>query len=153
MTTTNTLSDVLERSILEYYLTTAATTANVFITRPTSWWVSLHTDSGSDETNAQWYSTELKTSAALNYTRAAIGWISATTTGSKNIFANSASVAFTSANANWASVATSVAYIGVWDNSAVSAGNLLFWVDTNNINVLSTDVVTIASSAITLELQ
>ena len=154
------LGNVLERSILEWYLTTNATsTANTYITaRPTSWYVSLHYDSGSLETDAAWTATEVQSSGAaassggLNYARAAIGWSTASA-GETNAMVNSNTVTFVSAGSSgggWAVGAASIKYIGVWNSSGANAGSLLFWVNTNDINVNSTDVVTINSGAITL---
>lgn len=149
---TGELSNPLESSMLQQFFTTTAQGSQVITARPTAWAISLHTNSGANEDNTAWTATELSTTGSSNYTRQLVTFtLNSTGTAGTNLIANQASVAWTS----WGNSASSpaVTYIAVWDSATVGGGNMLFFVDTNNITVNSTDVVTINATQVTLEMQ
>lgn len=95
-------SDYTENLALTYLLTSGSAT------RPTAWYVGLHT---ADPTDA---GTGTEVSGG-SYTRKAVSFTVTNDTAS-----NSATVTFNAATANWGTIG----YVGVWD--AASGGNLLF---------------------------
>lgn len=95
-------SDYVENLALNWLLTSGSAT------RPTAWYVGLHT---ADPTDA---GTGTEVSGG-SYTRKAVAFTVTNDTAS-----NSATVTFPAATANWGTIG----YVGVWD--AASNGNLLF---------------------------
>jgi hypothetical protein len=95
-------SDYTENLALTYLLTSGSAT------RPTAWYVGLHT---ADPTDA---GTGTEVSGG-SYTRKAVAFTVTNDTAS-----NSGTVTFPAATANWGTIG----YVGVWD--AASGGNLLF---------------------------
>lgn len=95
-------SDYVENLALKWLLTTDSAT------RPTAWYIGLHT---ADPTDA---GTGTEVSGG-SYAREAVSFTVTNDTAS-----NSATVTFTAATANWGTIT----HVGVWDAS--SSGNLLF---------------------------
>jgi hypothetical protein len=142
----NNLSDVVENDILIYYLTAAS----VSVTRPSAWFLGLQSNSGTDESNAAWRAMEV--TSGSNYVRLAVGAFAtpAASTGSNTYYtSNSAAVSFVSCGATaWGNIS----YISVWDSSATSGGNLLFWSSITAVNVTSGDTVTVAVGAVRIDM-
>lgn len=132
------LSREVENDSLQYYFTAGA----VLITRPTAWFVGLHSAAGANESTSAWAATEIS-STANAYTRPAIGWGTVTTGGSMS---NSASVSFPVATGSWGTIT----HAAVWTSATYGGGTALFWINTNDITVTSGEQVTIAAGAITL---
>lgn len=139
----NNLGDYSEVDIINYYLATTGTT----VARPTAWWISLHTTTGSSETNAAWAATEI---TVASYARATIGgWVSATASLSSQITSNATATQFASiVTTSWGTVTS----IGVWTSSGVGAGNLVFWADITPVIASIADTVTVAAGAVQLTL-
>ena len=97
-------SDYTENLALTYLLTSGSAT------RPTAWYVGLHT---ADPTDAG-TGAEVSTSGTA-YTRKTVAFTVTNDTAS-----NSGTVTFNAATANWGTIS----HVGVWD--AASGGNLLF---------------------------
>jgi hypothetical protein len=95
-------SDYVENLALEWLLTSNSAT------RPTAWYIGLHT---ADPTDA---GTGTEVSGG-SYARESVAFTVTNDTAS-----NSATVTFTAATANWGTIT----HVGVWDAS--SSGNLLF---------------------------
>lgn len=95
-------SDYVENLALEWLLTSES------VTRPTAWYIGLHT---ADPTDA---GTGAEVSGG-SYVRKAVAFTVTNDTAS-----NSATVTFDAATANWGTIT----HVGVWD--AESNGNLLF---------------------------
>jgi len=148
------LSDALEASILQNFLTSTAVASQTITAKPTTWCIGLHTAGDtSAETNANWTATELLTTGAgvgSNYTRIPTTF-AITTTGGINIVGNTVSASWTS----WglSTYNPTITHIAIWDSVTVNGGNMLFWVDTNNITPSQTDVITINTGQITLTMQ
>ena len=145
------LGDVLEEQILRYYFG-AGTALSTTMTRPTAWFVSLHTAAGgtSVESNASWTVTELSNmTGASSYSRASI-IMSSTSTAGGSVIGHFSSTTFLQAQANWGTVT----HLGVWDASAISAAsNILFWIPLSaSVTVNSLDTVTVGNGAITLRM-
>ena len=97
-------SDYVENLALEWLLTSNSAT------RPTAWYIGLHT---ADPTDAG-TGTEVSTSGTA-YAREAVSFTVTNDTAS-----NSATVTFSAATANWGTIT----HVGVWDS--LSGGELLF---------------------------
>ena len=147
----NNLGDVLEEQILRYYFGGTVAAVSTTMTKPTAWFVSLHTAAGgtSTESNASWTATELSNmTGASSYSRAAIQLTSISTGGISGAVGSFSSTTFLQAQANWGTVT----HLGVWDASAItSSSNVLFWIPLSaSVVVNSLDTVTVGNAAITL---
>lgn len=148
----NNLGDILEEQILRYYFGGTVAAVSTTMTKPTAWFVSLHTAAGgtSVESNASWTATELSNmTGASSYSRAAIQ-MTTITTGGGSVIGSFSSTTFLQAQANWGTVT----HLGVWDASAItSTSNVLFWIPLSaSVTVNSLDTVTVGNGAITLQM-
>ena len=140
-------SNIAEADTISWWLTATAT-GSFLMARPTAWFLALHSAAGATETNSGWTATEVA-SAGTAYARQAISFATPTTSGASVSTSNSASLAFP--------VATGAGYspthAAVWDSGTYTSGNLIFYIDTNNLTVAATEQVTVAAGGITFEVQ